>query len=281
MRASQFSDILVGHGEGPVWWPEDGLRICDGFAGRIVSIDENGREAGSIHVGSFVGAFRPRVGGGLVAAAERSFVLVDPGGSRRDLGELWSDTGIRMNDGGCDPQGRFYCGSMPSAGDRPVGVLYRLDTDGRVTPVLEDLSCPNGMVYSADGQTVYYIDTPTQRVDAFDVDEAGEWQNRRVAVPNIQGGSPDGMTIDANGNLWVALWGGSGVRCFDPGTGEQLAAIEVEGASQTSACTFGGADLDRLYITTSTDGGAGGPKAGAVFVAEPGVRGVLPAVYAG
>lgn len=280
MRASQFTAPIVGHGEGPVWTPDEGLRICDGFAGRIVSVDASGAVAGDVTVGSFVGAFRPRVGGGLVAAAERSFVLVEPDGTIRDLGDLWSDTNVRMNDGGCDPQGRFFCGSMTYSGSEPIGVLYRLDPDGTVTEILDGLRTPNGMAYAPDG-TVYHVDTPTQEVRAFDVDETGGWKNRRTVVAGITPGSPDGLTIDANGNLWVALWGGAGVICVDPRTGATLERIEVDGALQTSACTFGGPDLDQLFITSSDQGGGGGPQAGAVFVVQPGVRGLLPDPFTG
>lgn len=280
MRAEQFSDVVTGHGEGPVWWPGAGLRVCDGFAGRIRSLDDDGRVTGDVRVGSFVGAFRPRTDGGLVAAAERSFVLVDADGSVEDLGEVWSSDRLRMNDGGCDPQGRFCCGSMTYAGDSPEGVLYRLSPGGRVDAVMGGLRTPNGMVYAADGRTAYFIDTPTHQVRGYDVDDDGEWRDHRV-VADLGDAWPDGMTIDVEGNLWVALWGDGAVVCVDPGSGRELERVEVEGATQTSACTFGGADLDRLYITTSDQGGSGGQHAGAVFVATPGVRGVLPTPFAG
>lgn len=281
MRADLFAAHVAGHGEGPVWWPSEGLRLCDGYAGRLVALDDDGAVTGTTEIGSFVGAFRPRVGGGLVAAAERSFVLVDPDGTRTDLGELWSDPGLRMNDGACDPLGSFLCGSMPRGGDRPDGVLYRLHPDGTIDEVLTGLTVPNGLVFTPDGRTAYHIDTPTRRIDVVDVAADGTWHDRRPAVPHVTGGWPDGMTMDAEGNLWVALWGGAGVRCYDPATGAVLEAVEVDGATQTSACCFGGPDLDRLYITTSTESGGGGPLAGSVFVVEPGVRGRLPEPFAG
>ncbi|HLS62781.1 MAG TPA: SMP-30/gluconolactonase/LRE family protein [Ruania sp.] len=280
MKAEQFSGVVTGHGEGPVWWPGAGLRVCDGFAGRIRSLDDSGRVVADQHVGTFVGAFRPREGGGLVAGNERSFVLIDEVGSVQDLGDLWSSTRLRMNDGGCDPQGRFYCGSMVFSGDAPEGVLYRLSPDGQVDVVLDKLFIPNGLVYAADGALVYFIDTGTQAVRAYEVDDDGAWGAMRI-VADLAGRSPDGMTIDAEGNLWVALWGEARVVCLDPVSGRELESIEVDGASQTSACTFGGADLDQLFITTSNQDGAGGPRAGAVFVASPGVRGVLPTPFAG
>lgn len=280
MRAEQFSDVVTGHGEGPVWWPGAGLRVCDGFAGRIRSLDENGAVVGDQHVGTFVGAFRPREAGGLVASNERSFVLIDAAGAVEDLGPVWTSERLRMNDGGCDPQGRFYCGSMTYAGDMPEGVLYRLSPGGRVDAVMAGLYTPNGMVYSADGGTAYFIDTGTHAVRAYEVDDDGVWGDVRI-VADMGAGSPDGMTIDAEGNLWVAMWGEGRVVCLDPENGREIERVEVEGASQTSACAFGGPDLDRLFITTSDNGGAAGPRSGAVFVATPGVRGVLPTPFAG
>lgn len=280
MKAEQFSDVVTGHGEGPVWWPDAGLRVCDGFAGRIRSLDETGRVVADQHVGTFVGAFRPRESGGLVASNERSFVLIDEAGSVQDLGELWSSTRLRMNDGGCDPQGRFYCGSMTFSGDSPEGVLYRLSPDRQVEAVLDNLFIPNGLVYSADGALAYFIDTGTHAVRVYEVDEDGSWGAMRI-VADLAGRSPDGMTIDAAGNLWVALWGAGRVVCLDPVSGREVESIEVDGATQTSACAFGGADLDQLFITTSAQDGAGGPHGGAVFVASPGVRGRLPEPFAG
>ncbi|MGI8457820.1 MAG: SMP-30/gluconolactonase/LRE family protein [Propionibacteriaceae bacterium] len=282
MRADRFSDVVVGHGEGPVWWPADGLRICDGYAGRIVGLDADGGVVGALTVGSFVGAFRPRVGGGTVAAAKRSFVLVDTDGTVGDLGEIWADPSVRMNDGGTDPQGRFYAGSMP---EQPgTGSLYRLTPRPHDAPrldvVLEGVSCSNGLAFSPDGHRCYYIDTPTHRVDVFDVDPAGDWHDRRP-LAHLGDANPDGMTVDTQGHLWVALFGGGQVICLDPGSGTTLEVIEVEGAAQTTACTFGGPDLDQLFITTSDENGTGGPVAGSVFVARPGVTGILPVPFAG
>jgi sugar lactone lactonase YvrE len=278
MRATRFSDVVVGHGEGPVWWPEEGLRITDAYRGRIVSLGADGTVTGSVTVGSFVGAFRPRVGGGVVAAALRSFVLADPDGTTRDLGELWGGDELRMNDGSTDPDGSFLCGSMQTGDPSGGASLLRLSTDGEVSTVLTGVSVSNGLVWSGDGRQVYYNDTPTHRVDVFDVAEDGSWHDRRP-VADLGEDFPDGMTIDVDGRLWVAIWGGGQVRCLDPVTGRTLEVVEVDGPTQTSACTFGGPDLDQLFITTSDEGGSGGPLAGSVFVAQPGVRGLLPVPY--
>jgi sugar lactone lactonase YvrE len=278
MRATRFSDVVAGHGEGPVWWPGEGLRITDAYRGRVVSLAPDGTVAGSVAVGSFVGAFRPRTGGGLVAAAERSFVLVDPDGTTTDLGELWSDDGLRMNDGATAPDGAFLCGSMHS--DDPPGraSLLRLGVDREVSTVLTGVSVSNGLVWSSDGRRAHYIDTPTHHVDIFDVAEDGSWHDRRT-VADLGEDFPDGMTIDTDGRLWVAVWGGGQVRCLDPDTGRLLEVVEVDGPTQTSACTFGGENLDQLFITTSDEGGTSGPHAGSVYVAEVGARGLLPIPY--
>jgi sugar lactone lactonase YvrE len=190
---------------------------------------------------------------------------------------------MRMNEGGCDPQGRFYCGSMAYSEKPGAGTVYRLDTDGSVHTVLSEVTISNGIVWSLDGSQVYYIDTPTHRVDVFDFDAAaGTFHNRRPVVhidPSL--GSPDGMTIDAEGGLWVALWGGRAVHRYTP-DGVLDAVIEVP-ASQVTACAFGGPDLDRLYITTSRRDidPAAEPQAGALFVVTPDVHGIPVLIYGG
>lgn len=280
MRAERFTDVIVGHGEGPVWWPDWGLRITDAYRGQVVGIDDDGHVVSRTAVGSFVGAFRPRTDGGLVAGALRSFVLVDPDGSLHDLGEVWSSADWRMNDGGVDPQGRFLCGSMQTEGSGGAA-LWRLAADGTTSQVLSGVTISNGLVWSADGRTVYYNDTPTHQVAVFDVADDGSLRDRRVLADLGEDANPDGMTIDAEGRPWVALFGGAQVRCLDPQSGATLEVIEIPDATQTSACTFGGPDLDRLFITTSDEGGKGGPLAGSVFVVEPGVRGTLTTAYEG
>lgn len=280
MRATRFSDVVAGHGEGPVWWPGEGLRITDAYRGRVLTLDDDGAVSGSVQVGAFVGAFRPRADGGMVAAARRSFVLVDPDGTRTDLGELWDGDALRMNDGSATPDGSFLCGTMQTGEPTGGASLLRLAPDRSLSTVLTGVSVSNGIAWSQDGRQVYYIDTPTHRVDVFDVAPDGTWHERRP-VADLGAALPDGMAIDSDGRLWVAVWGGGQVRCLDPDTGKVLEVVEVDGPTQTSACAFGGPDLDRLYITTSDEGGTGGPLAGSVFVADVGARGRLPLPYLG
>jgi sugar lactone lactonase YvrE len=186
-----------------------------------------------------------------------------------------------MNDGGCDPQGRFYCGSMAYDTSPGAGSLWRLDPDRSVHKVLDGLTIANGLVWSLDGQTAYHVDTPTGRIDRHEFDAEAGTLHGRTTVVEISGGEPDGMTIDAEGGLWVALWRGSAVHRYDA-TGELTEVVEVD-ALQVTSCAFGGASLDQLIITTSRYGLSAGedPLAGSVFVAEPGVCGVPPLEYAG
>lgn len=277
--AEQVTDPHATHGEGPVWhpgWP--GLRWVDMLVGDVLELDARGGRVGRHHVGDVAAALRPCTDGGVVLAIQRGFALATADlGDVRPLGELWADPGVRMNEGDCDPDGRFYCGSMAYDQNPGAGSLYRLDPDGSVAVVLTGVTISNGLAWSPDGGTAYYIDTPTRRVDAFDYDPAGGLTNRRTVV-RIQSdhGGPDGLTVDADGRLWVAMWGGAAVRCYLPsGRLEEVLRLPV---SQVTACTFGGPDLDELYITTSRHGLPPGeqPDAGALFRATPGVRG-LPA----
>ncbi|MCP2164206.1 SMP-30/gluconolactonase/LRE family protein [Goodfellowiella coeruleoviolacea] len=277
MRAQPVTAVCTDHGEGPVWNPETGqLLWVDMLAGDVVSMAPPTGHVSRTHVGAVAAVLRPTSSGGLVLAVERGFAFLPPGQQEPvTLPELWQDTGVRMNDGGCDPQGRFYAGSMAYDEGPGRGRLWRLDHDGTATAVLDGVTISNGLVWSHDGHSAYYVDTPTQRVDVFDFDAAsGTLHNRRplVSIPE-QAGSPDGMTLDEAGRLWVALWGGSAVHCYDQ-QGQLLEVVDVP-ARQVTACAFGGPDLADLYITTSRTGLTDPePLAGAVFSVRPGTRGV-------
>lgn len=273
----QVTEPVAEHGEGPVWAPEwPGVRWVDMLAGDVLELD--GGEVRRHHVGAVAAALRPGAGGGVVLALERGFALTDAALTDvRPLGEVWADAGVRMNEGGCDPDGRFYCGSMAYDATPGAAGLYRLDPDGTVTTVLTGVTISNGLAWSPDGGTAYYVDTPTGRIDAFDYAAAAGLTDRRPAVTiPAEVGSPDGLTVDAEGNLWVALWGGGAVHCYTP-AGELVTRAELP-VTQVTACTFGGADLSELYVTTSRLGVEKGtqPEAGGLFRLRPGVRG-LPA----
>ncbi|MCI2418153.1 SMP-30/gluconolactonase/LRE family protein [Saccharopolyspora sp. K220] len=282
-EAEQLTDPCAHHGEGPVWhrdWP--GLRWVDMLAGDVLTLDQATGEVLRAHVGSVAAALRPRIGGGAVLALERGFALADDDLTEvRPFGEVWSDPTVRMNEGGCDPDGRFYCGSMSYQSEPGRGSLYRLDADGSVSVVVDQVTISNGLAWSPDGSTAYYVDTPTQCVDAFDYVD-GELRSRRhVAQVAPEAGAPDGLTVDAEGHIWVALWGGGAVHRYSP-DGELVDRVEVP-APKVTACTFGGPGLTDLYITTSQVGTdlADHPLAGAVFRVPEAGRGQAVLPYSG
>ena len=209
---------------------------------------------------------------------ERMKILADP---EQDVPEN------RFNDGKCDPAGRFWAGTLSLQGKRGTCNLWRLDADLSVHKMLEGVSVSNGIVWTADCTTMYYVDTPTRRVDRFDYNHgAGEITNRSVAVRIPDGlGLPDGMTIDSEGMLWVCLWQGGKVSRWDPVTGELLGTIDLP-ASNVTSCAFGGEDLDQLYITTARitideEQLKEQLLAGGLFRADVGVTGVPAFEFAG
>lgn len=287
MRAEQVTAPVTWHGEGPCWDPiGHRMLVVDMLAGAVVDLSSL-RRPRRYEVGSRVAAVvRPRGGGGFVTATEHGFALFDDDFTlERRLPDVVDDGGLRLNEGGCDPRGRFYCGSMAYDGTPDAGTLYRLEPDGSVSTALEGVTISNGLQWSRDGSLAYYIDTPTRRVDVFDYDPAdGSFHNRRpfAVLDEDVAGAPDGMAIDADGGLWVALWGGGAVRRYDA-EGRLTEVIDVPGVSHTSAATFGGPDLDTLYITSSRQHLPAGaePEAGAVFAVRPGVRGAALHTFSG
>lgn len=275
VRAEALTGPVTRLGEGPLWEPEAGrLYWVDIPAGDVLSMSELGGEVSRTHVADVVTAVRPVAAGGLVLAVERGFGFLRTESTAPVLlPELWTDPGVRMNDGGCDPQGRFYAGSMAYDETPGAGRLWQLDHGGRSRVVLDGVTISNGLVWSHDGQTVYYVDTPTGRIDAFDFDEVEGALSRRRTVVRIPepAGLPDGLAMDAEGRLWVALWGGAAVRCYDV-DGALLDVIELP-VRHVTACAFGGPGLDQLFITTARRADPE-PEAGAIFLAEPGVCGV-------
>lgn len=283
VRAEQITDAVAEHGEGPVWWPGwGGLRWVDMLAGDVLALGGDGQVTRTHH-GSVAAALRPRAGGGAVIALERSFALVDPRGVVRQLPEVWADPTVRFNDGGCDPQGRFLCGSMGYDQRSGGATLHRLDPGGEVRTVLAGVTVSNGLDWSPDGALAYYVDSAEQRVDVFDHDPESGLTGRRalVEIPR-SAGTPDGLCVDADGCVWVAMWCGSAVHRYRP-DGVLDGVVELP-VTQVTACTFGGDGLDELLITTSRQGlpaGAQAGQAGAVFRCRPGVVGRLPRTFAG
>ena len=281
VKAEQVTEACAEHGEGPVWWPAwSGLRWVDMLAGDLLALREDG-EVTRRHLGPVLAALRPRAGGGLVAALDRQFALAGAGdGELRPFGPIWADTAVRFNDGGCDPQGRFYCGSMTWDSTPGAGSVWRLDPDGSTRVVLRGVTVSNGIGWSPDGGTAYYIDTATHRLDAFDHDPDRGLSGRRP-LARIDEALPDGLAVDADGCVWVALMGGGAVHRYRPdGTLEDKVQVPVR---QVTACTFGGPRLDQLFITTSRLGlgATAEPQAGALFRADVGVTGLPALPFAG
>lgn len=281
MIPENLTGPICVHAEGPVWSPSwGGIRWVDGEAADLVTLRDDGIHR--LHLDDeYAAFFRPRASGGFVAFGARTLHLSDsPDGPARpamtfDLGSA------QFNDGTVDPLGRLLAGSMATDDAGPVGRVIRITPDRDETVVLTDVEVSNGVGFSPDGGRAYYVDTPTSRVDVFDVVE-GELRERRpfVTIPEGQG-MPDGLTVAADGSVWVALWGGSAVHGYSA-DGSLLARIPLP-VPQVSACTFGGDDLDTLFITTSAQGLGPdhGTEAGSLFAVRPGVRGLPVIPFAG
>jgi sugar lactone lactonase YvrE len=281
MRVEQVTGPVVYHGEGPVWYPGwGGLRFVDMLAGDIMCLAADG-SLERRHVGSVAAAVRPRRGGGAVIGVERGFALEDPDGTVTALPQVWRDPGVRMNDGGCDPDGRFYCGSMAYDQSPGAAALYRLDPDGSTHVVLDQVTVSNGLEWSADGSRAYYNDTATYAISVFDYDTAAGLTNRRRFAELPDGGRPDGLTVDADGGVWTAVSNGGAVyRYSADGVLDEKIAVP---ARKVTACTFGGDDLDQLFITTSQEDidTRDDPLAGSLFRADVGVTGLAVRPFAG
>lgn len=274
-------------GEGPVWEPRRQALLWVDVERSQVHL--SGVEGTRSHLAPEpVGAVAPSGDGRVLLAMGTGFAILDldDGGIEVVARIPGADPArVRMNDGKVDPAGRFWAGTKAYDDEPGAGGLYRLDGPGQVTEVLPEVTISNGLGWSPDGGTFYYIDTPTQTVRRFPFDPAtGSLGAGEIHVDTGGlSGWPDGMTIDAQGDLWVAFWDGWAVRCFSGRDGALLRQLEVPVARPTS-CAFGGAGLRRLFVTTARTGltaDAAGqqPLAGSVLAFEPGVAG-LPATPA-
>ncbi|WP_169582007.1 SMP-30/gluconolactonase/LRE family protein [Microbacterium thalassium] len=277
--AEQRTDPVLTHGEGPAWFSDYGeLRCVDMLAGDVVSLDAAGLLRRN-HVGSVAAMVQPRRTGGAVLLLEHAVALTgsDPGEPSRidEIVRLIDDPAVRLNEGACDPSGRLVCGSMAYDMRHGGGSVWRVTDrgDGRADVELlrSGVTISNGLAFSPDGDLAYYIDSTTHIIEVIDYAGGAFRSLGRLADLTQQPGMPDGMCIDAEGNLWVAMFGGGCVVGID-GEGSIVERIAVP-ASQVTSCAFGGDDGDELYITTSTVQDAGSPLAGAIFSARPGVRG--------
>jgi sugar lactone lactonase YvrE len=277
-------------GEGPCWHEPTGELYWVDIEGEAVHIFDPGTGVDRrIGVGQMPGFVVARRSGGMVVGTQHGFQALDPAtGVLTPIHD--PEVGLkenRFNDGKCDSAGRLWAGTTRIAHDRADGALYCLDAGGGCHRKLGDIWISNGLAWSGDDQTMYYIDSPTQRVVAFDFDVAGggiSGQRTVIEVPEGMG-TPDGMTIDEEGMLWVALWDGWRVTRWNPADGRLLGEVEMPVARPTS-CVFGGENLDELYITSASTRLPAGelakqPLAGGLFRVRPGIRGARTHAWAG
>lgn len=277
-------DVQAELGEGPLW-DEQTKRLywVDILKETLHIYDPATGENQTYAVGQMVGTVVLSEAGGVLLAVQDGFARYDLAPQKLTLitDPEAAKPANRFNDGKCDPGGRFWAGTMAEAGTPGQGSLYRLDPDMTVHTMLTEVSISNGIVWTADHQTMYFNDSTPGTVTAFDFEPAtGAISNPRVAIqiPKAMG-VPDGMAIDAEGMLWIAHFSGAAVRRWNPTTGEVLATVELP-VSNPTACAFGGADLDELYITTarialSEDQLQQQPQAGGLFRVKTAVTGTL------
>ena len=229
-------------------------------------------------VGTHVGMAAPRARGGWVLAVREGFAALDPDSGHVEFLKRIEIPGTRMNDGNVDARGRLFAGTMLYSEEPNGGRLYRLDPNLSLNVVLDPVSISNGIDWSPDGRTAYYVDSATRAIAAFNFDEeSGGWSNRRVfAQLEETDRFPDGLTVDCDGCIWLAVWDGSQVRRYTPdGRIDRIVQLPVP---RVTACAFGGPDLASLYVTTARVGLKAidleeHPLSGSLFVLEPGVTG--------
>jgi sugar lactone lactonase YvrE len=255
--ASTTEQTLLG--EGARWDARRGeLLVVDILAGGVFRgrvADDGGLSlVRSYRVPGTVGAIAPvQDDQGWVLATGRGFAYLSPDGSLRPLADDVAPAGTRMNDAACDPQGRFWAGTLADDHHAGGGALYRLDRDGQTELMLDGLTISNGLGWSPDGATMYLVDTDPRVIHAFTFDgEQGTISDGRVlSTVGEEVGGPDGMTVDADGDLWVAIYGGGRVHRYSPDG--VLRQVLVVPAKQSTSCAFAGPGLHRLYVTTATE----------------------------
>lgn len=256
MKAELLFDAKAALGEGPAWDAKTQTLYW-------VDILEKKIHAGTellTQLDDLIGCLAPCKNGNLILAltgteGRASFVDFDPATSQQTvLATLTESATNRINDGKCDPAGRFLAGTMDMNEKDPTGTVYSFDGKD-VKPLLGGVTISNGLAWSPDHKTFYYIDTPTREVRAFDYDvKTGGIANPRAAIRVPEAlGWPDGMTSDTAGSLWIAMWGGAQVTRWNPGTGQLLEQVSMP-ALQPSSCVFGGKDMNELFVTSARVG---------------------------
>ncbi|MGA5078565.1 SMP-30/gluconolactonase/LRE family protein [Streptomyces griseoincarnatus] len=268
-------------GEGATWDPATGrLLWIDILNSRVHTYDPATGRRTVRRTGQHVGAVKPRAGGGLVLNLRDGVGLLDPDDTFRWL-HREPVAGRRSNDAAVAPDGGLLAGTMRYDEAPGGGTLSRVTGDGTATVLLDDVTVSNGTGWSPDGRLMYYIDTPTRRVDVFDFSGDGTIAGRRPLAEIEEGaGFPDGLTVDADGCVWVALWDGGAVRRYTP-SGELDRVIELP-VPRVTCCAFGGPGLTDLYVTTARVGlTAPHPLAGSLLVVPGAGKGVAQPAFAG
>lgn len=282
-----IADVHALLGEGPVWVAREAALYWLDIKGRkIFRLSEQG-EVSQWPTPFRVGSIAPRVSGGLIAGTDQGIAQIDLATGRLDV--LFNPEkdlpGNRFNDGKVDRSGRFWAGTMDDSEQRATGSLYRFEPDLSWSAVDANYKVTNGPAFSPDGSLMYHNDSGRQVTYVFDLDEDGQANNRRTFLQfGEDDGFPDGMTVDRQGCLWIAFWDGGCVRRFSP-EADLLQTVEMP-ASKPTSCTFGGPDLDRLYVTSARidlDETAlmMQPNAGGLFMVTTGVQGIADVPFAG
>ncbi|MDB6167602.1 MAG: hypothetical protein JWM88_466 [Verrucomicrobia bacterium] len=283
-----FQRIPAKLGEGPCWHPQRRtLWWIDIDGKKYFEAKLDGTPARAMASEQAIGAVAPTRAGGLIAALHRGIFLVDPDtGATSPFAEAprHDARNFRFNDGKVDPRGRFWAGTTSLDDRRGESRLYRITAEGVATAMHEGVSISNGLAWTPDGGTLYYIDSPTRTVQEFSYDlEHGTIGAPRVAIALGEAdGWPDGCCMDAEGFLWVAHWGAAKVTRWDARAGRLLETVSVPVRNVTS-CAFAGPKLDQLFITTAQDSPQSPPEpeAGYVFRFEPATTGLPVAAFGG
>jgi len=283
LEISPVGTVRSQWGEGPVWW-RGVLYYVDIEGHKVHAFDPASGDERSWDVGFRVGTVVPRQSGGLVIAGDHGFAFLDPEtGTVTPIADPEPDMpGNRFNDGKCAPDGRFFAGTISLVKKTGSAKLYRLDPDLSVHEAFAPVTNSNGIAWSPDGRTVYYIDTPRREVLAFDYVD-GHLKNLRTAASTAGiDASPDGMAIDSDGRLWVAFCHGACVVCYDPNDGgREVRRVDLP-CLETTACAFGGPDMADLYVTTGIHKSEIEEHAGRLFVVRGlGVNGISAHAFDG
>jgi sugar lactone lactonase YvrE len=291
LAAELVIDAHAWLGEGPLWDARRGvLWWLDILAGVMHAFDPATGQDTVHHIGPSVGMAAFHADGRLLLGLPDGIAALDPGtGTRETIARFPATPApLRCNDGAADPEGRLLVGRIALGAAPGAGSLLRIERDGTVSTVLDGLTIPNGLAWPAAGSTFAYVDSARRTVDLYPRDPATGALGSPSSLVSMDaagmpaGAVPDGMALDVEDHLWVAVWGGACVLRVSP-AGEVVARVDVP-VSQPSSCAFGGPDLGDLYITSAREGfgeedEAREPHAGGLFRVRPGVAGLLPGAY--